>query len=108
MSKSHSSWEGDTLVVETSNYSGRGFFQGATAGLSIVERFTRVDENTIDYALTVTDPASYAQAWTLEHNLRTTEGPLFEFACHEGNYGLVNVLSGARAAEKAALEEDFL
>jgi hypothetical protein len=99
-------WEGDTLVVETKNYSGRGFFQGATAGLSIVERFKRVDENTIDYALTVTDPASFTQPWTLEHNLRTTEGPLFEFACHEGNYGLVNVLSGARAAERAALERD--
>ena len=97
-------WEGDTLVVETANYDGRTFFQGATEGLRVVERFRRVDADTIDYSFTATDPASFTQPWTIENNLRATEGPLYEFACHEGNYGLVNVLSGARASEKAAQE----
>jgi hypothetical protein len=98
-------WEGDTLVVESANYDPRTYLQGATGAVRVVVRFRRVDEATIDYTMTVTDPASFTQPWTLENNLRATEGPLFEYACHEGNYGLVNVLSGARASEKAAQEE---
>ena len=98
-------WEGETLVVETANYDGRTFFQGATEDVRVIERFRRVDEDTIDYTMTATDPASFTQPWTIENNLRATEGPLYEFACHEGNYGLVNVLSGARASEKSTLEE---
>ena len=98
-------WEGDTLVIETARFDGRNPFMGATAGLRLVERLVRFDENTIDYSLTVTDPASYTQSWTLENTLRAIEGPIYEFACHEGNYGLPNILSGARYQEKAALEE---
>lgn len=98
-------WEGDTLIIETTNFNGRNPFIGATAGLRLVERLTRFDENTIDYSLTVTDPASYTRPWTLENTLRATEGPIYEFACHEGNYGLPNILSGARAEEKAAAEQ---
>ena len=98
-------WEGQTLVIETTNFNGRGYFQGATDGLHLIERFTRVDENTIDYSFTATDPASYTQAWTLENTLRATDGPIYEYACHEGNYGLPNILSGARYMEKLAAEE---
>jgi hypothetical protein len=101
-------WEGNTLVVETGNFNGQNdlTLRGGSADTHFVERFERFDENTIDYSLTITDPASFTQPWTIENTMRTTEGPMLEFACHEGNYALVNILSGARAADKAALEED--
>ncbi|MCY3972176.1 MAG: hypothetical protein OXG74_19760 [Acidobacteria bacterium] len=99
-------WEGDTLVVETSNFSGRSPFFGATDGLRLVERFSRHDEDTIDYSVTVSDPRTYTRDWTLENTLRSTEGPMFEFACHEGNYGLPNILSGARHQEKLGREKE--
>ncbi len=100
-------WEGDTLVVETANFNGRNdlTLRGGSTDTRFLERFVRVDENTIDYSLTITDPASFTQPWTLENTMRVTEGPMLEFACHEGNYALVNILEGARAADKAALEE---
>ena len=98
-------WEGESLVVETANFNNTMDFQGATEGLRIVERFTRVDADTIDYRLTATDPASFTRAWTLANTLRKIEGPIYEFACHEGNYGLPNILAGARAQEKAASDE---
>ena len=103
-------WEGDSLVVEITNYNDKGGLAGSTDGLRLVERFTRVDADTIDYRVTVSDPASYTQPWTLENTLRKIEGPIYEYACHEGNYSLVNILAGARAkdardAEKKAAEE---
>lgn len=98
-------WEGESLVVETTNFNNMVDFQGATDGLRIVERFTRVDADTIDYELTATDPASFTQAWTLANTLRKVTGPIYEFACHEGNYGLPNILAGARAQEQAAADE---
>ena len=97
-------WEGETLVIETANFNMMVNFQGATDGLRIVERITRVDADTIDYELTASDPASFTRAWTLANTLRRIDGPIFEYACHEGNYGLRNILSGARAEEKAAAE----
>jgi hypothetical protein len=95
-------------VVETGNFNGQNdlTLRGGSADTHFVERFERFDENTIDYSLTITDPASFTQTWTIENTMRTTAGPMLEFACHEGNYALVNILSGARAADKAALEED--
>jgi hypothetical protein len=93
-------WEGQTLVVETTNFAERGLFRGATAALRIEERLTRVDEATIDYELRVTDPATFTQPWTAVSTLRATAGPLFEYGCHEGNYGLVGILRGARVVEK--------
>jgi hypothetical protein len=96
-------WEGNTLVVETANFNGHNSLQGGTAATHFTERFTRFDKNTIDYSLTTTDPASFTQPWTIENTMRVSEGPMLEFACHEGNYGLVNVLSGARATDRAAL-----
>jgi hypothetical protein len=93
-------WEGRTLVVETTNFNDKRLFQGATKDLRLVERFTRTDNDTIDYRLTVTDPNTYSRPWTLENSLWRTDERMYEVACHEGNYGLANILSGARAQEK--------
>jgi hypothetical protein len=98
-------WEGDTLVVEATNFNGKNYYFGATADLHVTERFTRVDEHTIDYQATFTDPASFTQPWTLEHTLRAMEGPIYEFACHEGNYAMGGVLRGARLQEREAAEK---
>jgi len=98
-------WEGETLVVETASYGPRGGMIATTTETRIVERFTRVDAATIDYEVTVTDPVLYTQPWTLANTLRAIEGPIYEYACHEGNYSLVNILAGARAQEKAKEHE---
>ena len=95
-------WEGDTLVVDTANFSDKTSFRGSTAGLHLVERFTRIDKDTIIYEFTAEDPATWVRPWTAQITLTAIEGPIFEFACHEGNLGIVNTLSGARAAEKEA------
>ena len=93
-------WEGHTLVVETTNFNDKRLFRAATKHLRLVERFTRLDADTITYQLTVTDPETFATSWTLENALRKADGVLYEVACHEGNYGLAGILSGARAGEK--------
>jgi len=93
-------WEGQTLVVETTNFNDKRLFRGATRNVRLVERFTRLDADTIAYQLTVTDPETFATPWTLENALRKADGVLYEVACHEGNYGLAGILSGARAEEK--------
>ena len=101
-------WEGDTLVVDTTNYSGKIIFnafnccRGAGANLHVVERFTRTDADTLDYQYTVDDPSTYTRPWTVSLPMSKTDGPLYEYACHEGNYGMAGLLSGARAQEKAA------
>jgi hypothetical protein len=97
-------WEGDSLVVEISNYNDEGGMVGSTSDVRLVERYTRVDDRTIDYELTVTDPTSYTRPWTLANTLRAIEGPIYEYACHEGNYSLVNILAGARAQDQKAEE----
>ena len=81
-------WEDRTLVVDTTNFNDRRRFRGATSQLHLIERFTRIDADTIQYRLTVTDPATFAAPWTLENGLRKATGPMFEVACHEGNYSL--------------------
>jgi hypothetical protein len=86
--------------VETANFNDKRLFQGATKDLRLVERFTRIDNNTIDYRLTVTDPNTYSTPWTVENTLWRTDERMYEVACHEGNYGLANILSGARAQER--------
>jgi hypothetical protein len=93
-------WEGQTLVVETANFNDKRLFRGATRHLRFVERFTRLDADTIRYQLTVSDPATFSAPWTLENALRKADGQMYEVACHEGNYGLTGILSGARAEEK--------
>jgi len=103
-------WEGETLVVDTTNFTGMTNFRGAprstrqdilaSDALHVVERFTPIDRNHIRYTFTVDDPATWTSKWSGEVPLRRFDGPLFEYACHEGNYGLPNILRGARADEK--------
>jgi hypothetical protein len=102
MGDSRGHWEGDTLVVDTTNFTDKTNFRGASENLHVIERFTRLDEHTILYKFTVEDPATWDRPWTAELPITKIQGPLYEFACHEGNYGMVNTLKGARAAEKAA------
>lgn len=97
-------WEGDTLVIETANFNSQSTPFSATEEVRIVERLTRVDEHTIDYQATYTDPASYTQPWTLENTLRAMDGPIYEYGCAEGNYALGGILRGARLLEQEAEE----
>ncbi len=92
-------WEGDTLVVETTNFDDRMNFRGANVNLRVVERFRRVDADTLMYEFTVEDETTWERSWSGEIPMRATEGPLYEYACHEGNESLVGVLSGARRRE---------
>ena len=93
-------WEGDALVVETTNFSGKTNFKGSQAGLRLVERFSRAEADTLVYEVTVTDPETWTSPWTARIPIRQSEGPLFEYACHEGNYAMYNTLAGARAEEE--------
>ena len=95
-------WEGDTLVIETSNFKDERRWRNATGNVKLVERFTRVDPDTLEYTYTVTDPETWTRPWTATIPLRRNDLPLYEYACHEGNYSLPNILSGHRAAEKEA------
>jgi len=97
-------WEGNTLVVETTNFNGKNAFRGASENMKVTERFTRVADDVIDYKFTIEDPATWDRAWTADAPLARTEGPIFEFACHETNYGIANILAGARAEEKQKAE----
>jgi hypothetical protein len=93
-------WEGDTLVVDTVNFRRETSLQGSTADTHVIERFTRVDSDTLRYEFTVSDAGSYTQPWSAMVPLMRIPGPIFEYACHEGNYALPNILAGARAQEK--------
>ena len=93
-------WDGDTLVVETKNFLRETSFRDSGASLHLVERFTRVDADTLIYQFTVTDPTTWATPWTVEMPMTKTDVPMYEYACHEGNYGLEGSLSGARAVER--------
>ena len=103
-------WEGNTLVVDTTNYTYKPVFnafnccRGASGNLHLVERFRRIDADTIDYQYTVDDPTTYTRPWTVSVPMTRSEGPIYEYACHEGNYGMLGILSGHRADEKAAAE----
>jgi hypothetical protein len=98
-------WAGDTLVVDVTNFAHNAGYRGATTNLHVVERFKRTDANTVHYALTVEDPTTFSRPWTatldLKKDPRQVQVP--EYACHEGNYAMFNILSGARADEKAAV-----
>jgi len=93
-------WEGDTLVVDTTNYAKDGVFRGSTADLHLVERFTRVDSETLRYEFTVDDPSTWTKKWSASITMARTDQPVFEYACHEGNYALEGVLKGARYQDK--------
>ena len=98
-------WDGDTLVVETTNYRDEIFTNsfnccpGASSNLTLTERFKRLDDSTIDHEYTVHDPDTYTRSWTARIPMRRFAGPLYEYACHEGNYGMENLLRGARVQE---------
>ena len=93
-------WEGKTLVVETANFEARRDWRGSTEGMRLVERFTRVDADTLEYEFTVTDPETWAAPWTVNLPMRRNELSMFEYACHEGNYSMEAMLGGARAEER--------
>jgi hypothetical protein len=98
-------WEGDTLVVDTTNFTDKTHFRGSDRNLHVVERFTRTGADTIQYRFTIDDPTAFTQAWTGEIIMSKVLGPLYEYACHEGNYSLANMLAGARAQEKVEAGE---
>jgi hypothetical protein len=97
-------WEGDTLVVEVTNFSDKTDFRGSRETLRLIERFSRVDADAINYTVTIDDPATFTKAWTIGVPLKSDkeQTEIFEYACHEGNYAMRNILSGARADEQAA------
>ena len=93
-------WEGKTLVVETANFEARRDWRGSTEGMRLIERFTRVDADTLEYEFTVTDPETWDAPWTVSLPMRKNELSMFEYACHEGNYSMEAMLGGARADER--------
>ena len=97
-------WEDDVLVIETTSFSQGTAFSGSTADTRLVERLWRVDQDTVLYEFTIEDPHSFARPWTAMFPMRRTDGPLFEYACHEGNYGLEGILAGARNKNTQAVD----
>jgi hypothetical protein len=103
--ESRGHWEGDTLVIETRNFNGKAPFRGSTTNLKVVERYTRTGADTLDFNVTFDDDTQWTQPWTVAFTLNTGEGELYEYACHEGNYGLRNILENARDEERKSAVE---
>jgi len=99
LGRSHGRWEGDTLVVETESFSGQAPWRGSGAGLTLVERFSRPEANLLHYEVTFEDPTTWGRPWTATLDLPKTNGLMYEYACHERNYGMENLLRGARVQE---------
>jgi hypothetical protein len=97
-------WEGDTLVVDTTQFYRETSLAGSSASMRLVERFTRVDADTLLYEFTVDNPSTWTKPWTAQIPMKKSQDQMYEYACHEGNYGMLNMLEGARAQEKAAEE----
>lgn len=93
-------WEGNTLIVDTTNFTDKTLFAGAAENLHVVERFTPIDGDTILYHFTVDDPETWDRSWSGEYTWRKTDEILYEYACHEGNHGMINVMRGARFTEQ--------
>jgi hypothetical protein len=93
-------WEGDTLVVETTNFTDKTTFRGSDQNLKVTERFRRVDNATMLYRVAIDDPTVFTKPWTMEYPFLATAGPVYEYACHEGNYAMPDILGGARRLEK--------
>ena len=104
MGDSRGHWEGNTLVVDTTNFTDKTNFRGSGVNMHLIERFTRSAPDTLLYQFTVDDPQSFASRWTAEIPMGRTQDPIFEYACHEGNYSMFGTLSGARLLEKAAAD----
>ena len=98
-------WEGNTLVVDTTNFTNLSAFQGSGENLHLVERFTRIADDTLLYQFTVEDPTTWARPWSVEIPWTRTKGPVYEWACHEGNNMIANILRGARVAEQEAAQK---
>jgi len=93
-------WEGNTLIVDTTNFTDRTNFRGASDRMHLVERFTRLDAETLLYEFTVDDPSSFTKPWGAAVPMKRTDEPMFEYACHEGNEAMVGILGGARYEDK--------
>ena len=108
MGDSRGHWDGDTLVVETTNFDPRTNFRGSRDTLHLKERYTRIADDTLDYRFTINDPQTFASPWTVVRPMMRIDiddrRSIFEYACHEGNYGMEGILAGARAEERAELE----
>jgi hypothetical protein len=102
LGESRGHWEGDTLVIETRNFSSQVSYRGASENLRLIERYRRIGPDRIDFRLTIEDPATWAQPWTVAFLMRPTDGIIYEYACHEGNYGLRNILENLVAEQGAA------
>jgi hypothetical protein len=98
-------WEGDTLVVDTTNFTDKTRFRGSSENLHAVERFTRIDQNTILYRVTLDDASTFSKPWTIEYPFVATKSPIYEYACHEGNYAMTDILGGARKADAEKAEK---
>jgi hypothetical protein len=102
-------WDGNTLVVETTNLNDKVFARGGVTGygaaLKMIERFTRVNDNQIDYRFTIDAPTVFTKPWTVSTPMHKIDGPIYEYACHEGNYAMTGILAGARARERGASEQ---
>ena len=98
-------WEGETLVVETTNFLTETSLRGSSRDTELVERFRRVDPDTVMYEFTVEDPNNYSRPWTMTMPLRRTDGPLFEYACHEGNIGMHGIMAGARRKDTQRVDD---
>jgi hypothetical protein len=99
MGDSRGHWEGNSLVVETTNFTNRTLYRGSAENMKLIERFTLVGPGTLEYQFTVVDPTTFVRPWTASIPYIRTDEPLFEYACHEGNYGMEGILSGARVEE---------
>ncbi len=95
-------WDGNTLVVDTTNFNDEYSLEGSDRNLHLIERFTRTSPDTLLYEFTVDDPTAFTRPWTAQLAVTRTKGPIFEYACHEGNYAMTDILAGARAAERKA------
>jgi hypothetical protein len=93
-------WDGDTLVVDTTNFRPDASFMGASENLHVIERFERNNSDTILYKVTIDDPSTFSKQWTMEFPFNATKGPVYEYACHEGNYAMTDIMGGAREMEK--------
>jgi hypothetical protein len=93
-------WEGDTLVVDTTNFSDKVSFRGSSKNLHVIERFSRPDAKSLLYRATIDDPTTFTKSWTIEYPFAPSSGPVYEYACHEGNYAIVDILGGARKADQ--------
>jgi hypothetical protein len=100
MGNARGHWEGDTLVVDTTNFTDKNPFRGSSENLHLIERFTRTDANTLLYEFTVDDPSTFTRPWTAQLPMTRSNERIFEYACHEGNYALPDILRGARYQEK--------